>query len=532
MAATSRRVPLFWWCLAAGMTLWSLAGGFVVFLPPGLLPSGLLETVTCGWTSYGPMEDPQHEKLVDLLSAIQSWLVTGTPVLLALLAWTVAVRGRGRPRVHQWAAGVGTLAVALGYVITAIGAWLDPLPEEAACSVDPDLLSILSPADVAWSLGPALFVMAAAWTGLRDPLRRSPLPWRRIGLVTAAVVVAAATLVAVQVEWTAPSPAAVAADGTPRHALMISGRRLIVLDLERGVEVGRVPAADPELYNYTAVARDVGRGHYVAAASTLRRDGLGPARSRVYRISVDGGGVARVDGPVGGDLDGLVRDLAVSPEGRIAYARQNVDPGDGQYADPGDGPWAAVIGVLGPAREWPLRGTGTDGVRGLVWDGPATLVFQGVTASEWMELLALDTAAPGGGPRRHLRVRAMGVSAMVAGSATGWVVASIGDVDGRQDPRLALVDGAGGVVGLVDQSACGATGAALATDSTGRHLLVFHSGTGDETAGRKCADAWRELVRIDLPADALSAYAEEPPVFTLPGRVVWRGDPSVSALAW
>lgn len=527
-----QRYAMFWWLLAAGTTAWTAGRWWLIVLVPDSA-----ELITCGYTTYEPTGPEWQEDLSEVLGTIEFPLTTLMPFLLLLLAWVVAVRGPGRPRVHIRSAAVGAAAVMLDYALVVVIDLLNPVPEDAACSVDPDTLQGVSFEQVATVLGPAVLVVLAAWAGVREsarlPLRR-PFPWRPVAaVVTAGLVLAAAVVVVVRlVPGHRPAPAT-AADGTPRHVLVRSGRRLLVVDQEHGREAGQVPVPDPALYNYTAVARDVRPGSYLAAVTSLGERELGGGRSRIYRITVDGDGEAVVGEPVGGEFAGVIRDLDVSPEGRVAYSRTVMDlSGEPRLA-------ASVVGVLGPAHEWPVTGFGGfgEGDVGLRWDGPATLAFRGESGGR-MSLLALDTGSPAAKPERRPPVKGgLDVHDIMLLPGTGRALVRYGDGYSHEPQGWALVDVASGrPIGTVLDE-CDSV-ASVAADPSGRHLLVgMGAGDGlDSVPLPVCTgrgdDGRNELIMLTLPGGAAPTSRGGLPELETSRKVLWRTGRPIAALAW
>ncbi|MFI6318000.1 hypothetical protein ACIBG8_10805 [Nonomuraea sp. NPDC050556] len=341
-----RAYALFWWLTAAGWTMWTLADSTL----SALIPSTSSRLIFCDMADRTPEWALPVE---DFLWLARPVVELATPVLLLLLAWAAT-------RMHAlWSAAAGTGLVAFGYVAVQGVSWLSPLPEDATCGVDPDTLGTMSMAAMAWTFLPAALILLAARAQI------GPFPWRAVGAIALTAALVAGVVLAVRLAPEAPAGQTAAQDGTPRYALVLSGRRIVVADLQTGGDAGTVPTADPRLYNYRAVARDVAPGHYLAAASTHGTQALdgGDARSRIYRVTVAGNGDAAVGERVGPEFKGVVTELAAAEDGTIAYTRVTGDFEANRIE--------TIVGVVG-GREWSLGDKqGLEGEKpGVRWSGP------------------------------------------------------------------------------------------------------------------------------------------------------------------
>ncbi|WP_157431546.1 hypothetical protein [Actinomadura hibisca] len=204
------------------------------------------------------------------------------------------------------------------------------------------------------------------------PLPAAPRPRRRVRVlaplgaaVAVGAVVAGAVVAGVgEPERTPPGPVAPAA--TP-YVLMTVSRGLSVVDSRTGL-VPHAPVPPPEKAGgakaaYNAVTRGAGAGEYLASISTLVR---APTRrtppkssSRVYRVTVTGDGRAEIGAPLDWTIPGVLREMALSPDGRrLAYLRA-MD----------EGPKLGVLDLASKRhREWPVRTAGIpDTTKSLAW---------------------------------------------------------------------------------------------------------------------------------------------------------------------
>ncbi|MFF4771984.1 hypothetical protein ACFY05_03925 [Microtetraspora fusca] len=532
--------PLFWWSLAALLTVWDYAWLWLSVLVPSL---DLAEIISCGWSGYAEPTPDWKLELSDRLWVVGAFLDPAVPVALLLCLWLVASRGAGRPRVHAWAAFAATGLVALQYALRQMLEALNPLPEDARCTVDPATLDV-TPWDVLFTFTPAILVLVGAWTGIRLATSRPgrAVPWRIVAVLAGVTVLGAGAVLAAVRLAPEPEPARVlAADGTPRYVLARIGDRLAVLDLVEGGDPDVVGAPDREFYQYTAVARDTVPGTYLAAVTTPGDGAMGDRSSRIYRIVLDGDGQATIGEQVGGDFEGMIKDLAASPEGRIAYSRVVGDPADSIKIA------TTAVGLVDRRLEWSAsggEGIGPfgEGSLGLHWRGADTLVFRGwPPPAHAARLLALDVSRPGSDLHAAATLFVMNVFEEGTGlSLTGEtrMAVSQGEFGRGVDQRIVIVEPpAKKPAGSAFDLPCGAIDA-FTVDPSGRHLLVSVNkqvcayGAPDETS------TMYELFRVDLrPAPgtatpATGGYPIDPPSLGLPQQRVWRGATQVTGLAW
>lgn len=344
-----RAYALFWWLLAASWTMWTLTESTLSVLIPSTS-----RFVFCDMADRTP---EWARPVEDFLWLARPVVELATPLLLLLLAWAAT-------RVQAlWSGAAGVGLVAFGYVVVQGVSWLSPLPEDATCGVDPDTLGTMSMAGMAWTFLPAALILFAARAQI------APFPWWPVCAIALTASLVAGVVLAVRLAPEAPAGQVTSPDGTPRYALVLSGRRIVVADTQTGEDAGTVPTADPQLYNYRAVARDVAPGQYLAAASTHGTQALdgGEARSRIYRITVGKDGDAAVGERAGPELQGVVTELASAEDGRIAYTRVTGDFEANRVE--------TVVGVVG-GREWSLGDKqGLEGEKpGVHWSGPTAPV--------------------------------------------------------------------------------------------------------------------------------------------------------------
>lgn len=397
------------------------------------------------------------------------------PVVPGLCLWPVSRRGE-TPKTHLWATGAGITAVACDHLLQRAPVLLDPwggqaCPEHAG-------FDGVTPEYLAWTFAPAVLLPLGGRAGIRAASGRArPVPWRRVAVIVAAAGTAVAAAVLAVRLWPEPTGTQVlAADGTPRYALGLSDTRLAVLDLaDPEAEPERVDAPDPEFRRSTAIARDSVPGRYPAAVVTAGDGALGQRRSRIHRIAMDGAGGAVVREQVGAEPSGIVTDLAVSPQGRIAYARVVGRPDDPFTVA------ATFVGLGGERREWAAPG------------GKRMLVSQVDAGRSWNQLLTL-VETPSGVP-----------VGTVFASGCADLAASGLDPSGRH--LLVAVDAkAGQLVGDPPRPVCG--------DAPPYRLLRI------DLAG----------VATARPSPAL--YPGEAPLLEPPRREVRHGDSGVHAIAW
>ncbi|MEV0148374.1 MULTISPECIES: hypothetical protein [unclassified Nonomuraea] len=372
--------------------------------------------------------------------------------------------------------------------------------------------------------------------------------------VVGAAVVAIAGVVALGPLFGEPAEPPRAADGTPRLALALSGDRLVVVDLSgRTLPVG-VPAPGAPFIQFTAIARDARPGRYLAAVTTPGDGGYGGRVSRVHRVSLNGYDGARLGEQVGGDLDGMVTDLAVSPAGRVAYSR--VVPASDSTGSIG----TTYVGVTGPAdgragrllREWSApgaHGSTRDAALGLHWRDADTLVFHARSPrARTPRLASLDTSRPGaallpGETVRVLNALTDGPALTTPGTGTGtggMVLAEAGPGPGPWSRLLLLEPPAKRPSGVAFTEPRGGV-TAFTLDPSGRYLLVAVRAAQGMTLGGSpgCGSGGSsELVRVDLrpPPGARSPVpglpASDVPSLDLPSACLWQGDDPLTGLAW
>ncbi|GAA3018941.1 hypothetical protein [Streptosporangium longisporum] len=538
LAGPNRQVyPLFWWWLAFTLSAWNLA---IAFFPT----AGLIETISCSWVGTKPSPESRWEWMARL-APVESHLTFAMPVALGLCIWLIAARGAGRPRVHQWTAFTAVVLVVVDHGLEHAMTFLDPLPEDASCSVDPATLNAVGWEQTAWTLAPAVLVLIGAATGVRGPARPRPRPsWRAV----TAVLVVVATVVAVVAVRLIPGPvteAAIrAADGTSRYALVNAGNRLVVLDLTEGTESGVVPAPDRRFHRYTSVVADGEPGWYLAAVTTAWRGAFGRQASRIYRVALDGFGGATVGDQVGGDLEGRIGDLAVSPQGRVAYSRVVTAPDDpGEIA-------TTVAGIAGERREWSAPGghglgDSRDGALGLHWRDENRLVFRAFPRkARSPRLVMLDVRRPGTDLLAAETLQSMpslgdGIALTLPGRGRTVVLQT--EPGSGWGGRLLLVEpSARRPVGAILSLGCGSV-VSFAPDSSGRYLLVGVDNAAGVMTGDPpepiCGDAPPyELFRVDLDgtsgSPAPDAYPGDVPSLNLPGRRIWQGERALDGIAW
>lgn len=544
-----RSRALAWWWAAFAVVAVRLAGPRLLAVLPGRQAGG----GGCAWFA-GETAEPWKWELSGLLSEVQAWVAMGLPVVVALGAWLVAARGeRGWARI--WAALAVVGAVAVDYALLVGQLRLGWTPEGADCTAAPDAVHAVSAGQLGWTFAPAVLALAGAWEAGRAPREHSPgvSPWPASRwsaswwpVSTAAVLGVVAVLVAAGTLRLPPGEPeqSLAPDGTPRHTLAIIGDRLAVLDLVEGGGPRMLAAPDPAFFQYTAITRDTRPGGYLAAVSTAGDGAFGGRSSRLYRIVMDGDGGAAVGEQVGGDLAGMVLDLAVSPRGEIAYSRVVAVPGDTLSVA------TTFVGLVAPRREWSATGAhgagrAHTGPLGLHWRDAGTLAFHAVPPQDRAtqnraaqdratqdgaaqeqaaqagvgrggagRVLALDVTRPGSDllAARELHALAAGGDGLglgVPGSAA-LAVSWAGDHTWH-DHRIAIVE-----PGARERPVFASGGATLQTftlDRSGRHLLV-------SLAGARARGASYELVRVDLRTAGGAA------------RVVWQSEHSMSTLAW
>ncbi|WP_202638018.1 hypothetical protein [Bailinhaonella thermotolerans] len=528
-SSRSQAHTAFWWCLLVGWAVCDL----VTEAARSAFPEAMgVEFYSCT-AMTGSVEEWRWAAQSALWQA-RNDLELARPVLLAGLAWLV-VR-RGRPAVHLWAAGGAAVMFLLPGLLAYAAEAVDPYPPDAYdCDFDPD--TGFPWTGFALTMPPLALAVAAAWSGVRrDPLPR--VPWRPVGAAVAVIAVLAGG-VALAVRLTPagpPSPPAVAKDGTPRHALVVTGVRLAVLDVERGEEVERLSAPDPRVYRFTAVARDTSPGRYYAAA-TDSGDGYG--KSYLYRVTVDGDGSGEIRERVGPEVEGVITDLAVSPDGRIARWSVEVDEPGGtgtarlDLIDPRD-PATAHRLRTGPASTFRDPGD----TPGLYWADARTL---GLTLTDTRTRVAeIDVDAPGAPHRDVLTPQVMGQISPLHLPDRAKLLVTHRPM--AQAHHVALHDRATGEpTGVVYSPACGEV-AATTLDPSGRHLLIGVRRTPGTTYSPgphppTCDQGPTHLLyRADLttstPAPTTPAPHTSPRLLGHPIRPTWQTEAPITDLAW
>ncbi|MEU6998208.1 hypothetical protein [Nonomuraea sp. NPDC046570] len=490
-----------------------------------------LETDAPRFAAWRYVVDDVAEELGEVLSL-------AAPVLLVTLALTVKRYGAGRPEVGLSAARWGFGVVTLADLLLVLEGLITPPRWNQDCLARLDLPEVdYLGAASAWIVSANVAIMIAGVVGTRV----------RPGLgFVAAVAAVAVVLGGVQVVESLPDSyegPALAADGTPRYALLSSfgrnktwsdgGSELYVLDLEAGDILDGVARPDQEFVEYTAVTRDRLPGHYLVAAATFAsREPWSPRgrTSRIHRLTVDDQGRARVGEAVSGELAGVVLDIAVSVDGRVAYSRTTADR---------KGAYSSFAGVLEPEKEWPMHMPYQ-----VHWTDGATLVFPSDTRSnskvvktsagpriepgdEWMVTLDVGRGTTGRFPI-DADVESDGLLGLLAGGRT--IVADVYDEDPEVRPTVIVYDGKT-AVGSVFTAPRGRI-ISFTLDATGDYLLVGQDNQNDVYAMPSKKDY--ELVRIDLrplantPTPAKGTRRD----LGLPQRVVWQGMPPIAELAW
>ncbi|MET7465346.1 hypothetical protein [Nonomuraea sp. NPDC005501] len=375
-----------------------------------------------------------------------------------------------------------------------------------------------------------------------------------LAAVVGVAVVAIAGVVALGPLFREPAEPPRAADGTPRLALALSGDRLVVVDLSGRTLPTAVPAPEAPFTQFTAIARDARPGRYLAAVTTPGDGGYGGRVSRVYRVGLNGYDGARLGEQVGGDLGGMVTDLAVSPAGRVAYSR--VVPASDSTGSIG----TTYVGVTGPAdgreggpvREWSApgaHGSARDAALGLHWRDADTLVFHARSPrARTPRLASLDTSRPGtallpGDTVRVLNALTDGPALTAPGTGTGtgrMVLAEAGPGPGPWSRILLLEPPAKPPVGVAFTEPRGGV-TAFTLDPSGRYLLVAVRSAQGMTLGGVpgCGSGGSsELVRVDLrpPPGPRSPFPDLStsgvPSLGLPSACLWQGDGPLTGLAW
>ncbi|WP_143043762.1 hypothetical protein [Nonomuraea jiangxiensis] len=308
------------------------------------------------------------------------------------------------------------------------------------------------------------------------------------------------------------------------------------MDLATGKILEEIPSPDGTLTEYATFARDTAPGTYLAV-TVERPPGYDPrqsprgAKSTIHRLTMDAQGVVKVQGTASGEIEGVIRSLAVSPAGEIAYARTTADKKDNLLS---------FAGVLGTTSEWPVE----DPYR-LYWSDENTLVFPSRAEPPWT-LRTKENGErfiAGGGflPTREVRTGAAG-KLPVPPDLTSygmvqlpdrrmiWATASPDDSDIMS---LVLYDGPTSI-GTVYQPPRGKI-VSMTLDPTGSHLLVGHEIARSTGTGMDDFTHDQKLIRIDLrQATGLTTPATSTRRdLAFPQQVVWQGnDLALEEIAW
>ncbi|MFI6816729.1 hypothetical protein ACIBG7_30300 [Nonomuraea sp. NPDC050328] len=312
----------------------------------------------------------------------------------------------------------------------------------------------------------------------------------------------------------------------------------VVVDLVTGKTVGGVPTPDGAFVAYTTVARGAEAGTYLAATEVRQRaqEGrAGPrgARARIYRLEMDDKGRLEVAGAVSEQVEGVIRSIAVSPAGEIAYARTMVDEDDRFFS---------FAGVVGRGEEWPVE----DPYR-LFWADETTLVFPSRAEPPWT-LGTKDDGEKfiaGGGFLPTLDV-ATGVRGKVAvppdltsygmvrlaGGRAVWATEE--EQGAERVVSLVLYDGPT-AIGTIYRATVGKV-VVMRLDAGGERLLVGHEVTKATGDGMSDVQVDQQLVRLDLRPVLRLPVPErgERRGLEVPQQRVWQGDGELGMeeIAW
>ncbi|WP_066375649.1 hypothetical protein [Herbidospora mongoliensis] len=289
-----RLAKYFWWA-AVLLSLWEL-----LVLPVFAEQTSI--TVVC--MSALPLEFQPPGFAAAAAGTLVSWFTLAQPLLLALIGFW-ALRSPGKSGVAALGLAVAVLPVGLSLAAE----WLAPeepfMWQECLNDQLPQPSFDVPAMILAWLCSPAVMVILAglASAGLRS--RAADLGRAGAAVVVVVVVALLPGLLAAPPEY---------ADGTPRYAVA-GGGRPFVFDLETGKPVSRLPAASPTYGGYARIVRDVEPHRFVAAL-------VSPSGNyfRLYRLTMAPDGVFTVDERLTPSIKGSPSGLAVSPEGRIAYA--------------------------------------------------------------------------------------------------------------------------------------------------------------------------------------------------------------------
>ncbi|MEV6983690.1 hypothetical protein AB0M95_20885 [Sphaerisporangium sp. NPDC051017] len=356
-------------------------------------------------------------------------------------------------------------------------------------------------------------------------------PWILPGFVVIALCAGVLTIFKVPAATGLPSK-----EGANRY-LLFAPPLPKVLDLASGATLGHIPSPDGSLIEYTALAREKSSGGYLAA--TVVRHGAAEPRpgprgavSSIHRLTMDDKGVVEVQGAISAGMEGVIRSIAVSPAGEIAYARTTADEDD---------KLSSFAGVLGTGREWPVQ----EPYR-LYWSDENTLVFPFRAEPPWTLGIGPDgeKIIAGGGVLPTLDVRSGAAGTLpVPPDLTSYGMVELPDHriiwatasrDGDEDVMsLVLYDGPT-AIGTVFRATQGKI-VSMTLDSTGRHLLVGHEIVRPTGTGMYDFRFDQKLVRVDLRGTsglATPATGSRGDL-ALPQEVVWRGsDELVAEIAW
>ncbi|MEV4170687.1 hypothetical protein [Nonomuraea sp. NPDC049709] len=500
-----RAQPVFWWWLAAAYALWELV--LPLLDPP--------RRIVCAGMPTVHRVGPARRAAADVAEVIGDAVYLAGPFLLAAIAVFVARHDGARVPLRVAALGFGLLA--LPEVLVVVEELLAPPAEPPpGCLPEPTpaafrILSIT----LSWVVSPLTLVLPAGAAGTRIRPDRGSV----VRLVAAAVaVVLLVPAVRVLPEWLAGPP--LADDGTPRYAVLGNGMPETV-DLVTGrIADEYLPYLGKRVAQVQAVAATRQPGEYVASVRLARGPDEWSPRghvSRLHRLTVDADGKAKLGESLTGRLTGIVDRLAVSREGRVAYARRTEgrDRQEQSYA-----------GVLGPRREWPAK------TYGLYWRDAHTLALpddlhvtpltpgSATGPFEWWEA-GIDVRLPPSDPRST-------AARVPAPREDGAHTLPLPLPDGRtlrvrhgsyeQRSQLLLYEGDRTVATVLTLD-CGDI-VSLAVEPSGRHVLIGKDNENDQVAGHNpCGGRDYELLRVSLAA----GFRQE---------VVWRGDSSVHGLTW
>ncbi|GAA4630465.1 hypothetical protein GCM10023196_055930 [Actinoallomurus vinaceus] len=271
------------------------------------------------------------------------------------------------------------------------------------------------------------------------PLRLPVRPRLRLNVIApltaaAAVVLAVSLVLVILPRRSRPVPST-PATASP-YLLAMSGGVLEVVDSRTGRPHGEgIDGYGP------AVTRGPRPGTYLV--SQPEKGLSGPTRIRTVRLTADGRTV--VESAPHWSVPGLVRELALSPDGRrLAYTIRNITvvPGAPATVQP------IVVGMLdlrtGARREWTLpkaqdasasKKPDAEWNWGVSWSADnATLIFTARVTGRTAQVRALDTTAPGSD---LLATRVLVSGAGKIGGTLAFAVSS-----GDRHTVIAAVDGA------------------------------------------------------------------------------------------